>query len=227
MAKSKKVATVPVRRAATRRIGKPGASKGMKFPAEVLSDGEVLRLIAACSRRSSSGIRGRALIAVLWRSGARISEALSLRPADLDAAGGTLNVTCGKGGRQRMAAMDANAFAYVDRWMDRRRALGIRGGPLFSTLKGKAMMSAYARAWLHRVAKRAGIERRVHPHMMRHSFAAGLASEGVPMNVIQLALGHASLAVTSRYLAHVNPVQLVAAVRSRQWPTEPERTTSP
>jgi integrase/recombinase XerD len=62
-----------------------------------------------------------------------------------------------------------------------------------------------------RLARRAGIEKRVHPHGLRHTHAAELALEGQPMNLIQAQLGHSSLATTSRYLAHIAPAELVHA----------------
>ena len=68
-----------------------------------------------------------------------------------------------------------------------------------------------------RLARRAGIEKRVHAHGLRHTHAAELAYEGAPMNLIQAQLGHSSLATTSRYLAHIAPAQLVEVMRARTW----------
>ena len=73
------------------------ANKGRRFPAELLSPEEVLALLRACSSRARTGIRNRALIAVLYRGGLRISEALALRPKDVDQAAGTVTVLHGKG----------------------------------------------------------------------------------------------------------------------------------
>ncbi len=70
---------------------------------------------------------------------------------------------------------------------------------------------------LPRLAKRAGIEKRVHPHALRHSHAAELARERLPVNLIQAQLGHSSLATTSRYLAHIAPEELVEAMQRRLW----------
>ena len=73
------------------------------------------------------------------------------------------------------------------------------------------------RALMPRLARRAGIEKRVHAHGLRHTHAAELALEGQPMNLIQAQLGHSSLATTSRYLAHIAPAQLIEAMRVRAW----------
>jgi site-specific recombinase XerD len=73
------------------------------------------------------------------------------------------------------------------------------------------------RALLPRLAAKAGIEKRVHAHGLRHSHAADLMREGVPVNLIQRQLGHASLAVTSAYLDHIAPEQVVSVIRARGW----------
>jgi site-specific recombinase XerD len=114
--------------------------------------------------------------------------------------------------------LDSGAFAVVERWLDVRAKLGISGrAPIICTLKGKPVASAYVRALMPRLARRAGIEKRVHAHGLRHTHAAELALEGHPMNLIQAQLGHTSLATTSRYLAHIAPAQLIAAMRARTW----------
>ncbi|HJQ83494.1 MAG TPA: tyrosine-type recombinase/integrase [Candidatus Binatia bacterium] len=86
---------------------------------------------------------------------------------------------------------------------------------MFCTLKGGRVATAYVRALMPRLARRAGIEKRVHAHGLRHTHAAELAMEGKPVNLIQAQLGHASLAVTSAYLAHIAPAQLIEAMRTR------------
>jgi site-specific recombinase XerD len=194
------------------------ANRGRRYPAEVLTSEEVRGLIRAASGRAPSGIRNRALLAVMYRAGLRVAEALALFPKDVDAAAGTVRVLHGKGDMARTVALDPEAFALLERWLDRRVQLGHNGrAPLFCTLDGGPLLTGYVRALLPRLARRAGIEKRVHAHGLRHSFAAGLAQEGVPMNVIQAALGHSSLATTSRYLAHVAPQHVIETLKARTW----------
>jgi site-specific recombinase XerD len=194
------------------------ANKGQCYPAEILTADEVRALITACSNRAPTGVRNRALLVLLYRAGCRISEALRLRPKDLDRAAGTVTVLRGKGGTRRTIGLDPGAFAVVERWLDVRTKLGISSRvPIICTLKGKPLASAYVRALMPRLARRARIEKRVHAHGLRHTHAAELALEGHPMNVIQAQLGHTSLATTSRYLAHIAPAQLIAAMRARTW----------
>ena len=181
------------------------ANKGRRLPAELLSGEEVRALLRACSSRAPTGVRNRALIAVLYRGGLRISEALALHAKDVDQAVGTVTVLHGKGDQRRTVGMDPAAFALLERWLDKRRALGLFSGrrPIFCTLEGRAIDSSYVRRLLPRLAARAGIEKRVHAHGLRHAHAAELAAEGLPVNVVQQQLGHGSLATTDRYLRHI------------------------
>ena len=192
------------------------APAGRRYPAEVLPPAEVEALLRACSRRAPTGIRNRALIAVLYRAGLRIGEALALEPKDLDPAAGTVRVLRGKGGQARTVALDAGAFALVDRWQDVRARLGLGARqPLFCTRRGRALHASYVRRLLPRLARRAGIARRVHPHALRHTHAVELAREGLPMPWIQAQLGHANLETTSRYLAHFGAREVIDAIRRR------------
>jgi integrase/recombinase XerD len=198
--------------------GRAAGNRGRRFPPEVLTPEEVRSLIRACSARAPTGIRNRALLAVLARGGLRVSEALALRPKDVDPAAGSLTVLRGKGGRSRVAGLDPGAMALVERWLQVRRALGVGPRrPLFCTLKGGPLQSAYLRELLPRLARKAGVEKRVHPHGLRHTHAAELVAEGVPVNVIQAQLGHASLRTTDVYLRHIAPAQLLDTMRRREW----------
>ena len=194
------------------------ANKGRKLPPEPLSPNEVKALIRACSMRAATGIRNRALIVVLYRAGLRVGEALALFPKDLDAQAGTIRILHGKGDHDRVVGLDTGAWAIVQLWLDRRAALGINGrSPVFCTLKGKAVKSAYIRTLLPRLARKAGIDKRCHPHGLRHTHAFELAGEGTPLHVIQCQLGHASVATTDRYIKHLNPSAVVEAMKSRVW----------
>ena len=194
------------------------AARSRKRPPEVLTPEEVRALIGACSNRAPTGIRNRALIAVLWRCGLRVGEALALDPRDVDLDAGTLRVRHGKGDRSRTVGLDGQAQALIARWLDRRQRLGVNGRRrLFCKLDGGPLEQSYVRHLLRRLAAKAGIERRVHPHGLRHTYSAELAREGVPMNVLRDALGHSSLATTDRYLRDVAPVHVIETMRRREW----------
>ena len=193
-------------------------NKGKRLPPEPLTEVEVRALINSCSKRAATGIRNRALFAVLYRGGLRISEALAIYPKDLDPKNSTVRVLHGKGDKYRVVALDTGAWAILQIWLERRVQLGINGrSRVFCTLRGKSIETAYIRALLPRLAKKAGIEKRVHAHGLRHSHAFELVSEGKSLNIISAQLGHSSLATTERYLRHLNPQAVVDAIRGREW----------
>lgn len=194
------------------------SNKGKKFHAEPLSKEEVIALMDACSRRAPTGKRDRALICLLWRGQLRVSEALSLKPSDFDPAACTLRVLYGKGGKSRVVVIDQQAADVLSAWIAVRAKLGFNGHkPLFCTLKGGRIASAFLREKLPRLAAKAGIVKRVHPHGLRHTGASELVAEGVTLLDIQQQLGHSSAATTDRYLHALNPVARAERLRSRAW----------
>ena len=200
----------------------PPANKGQRYPADVLTAEEIDRLLRAEPGRSSLAIRNRALIATMYRGGLRVSEAVALRPGDIDLDSGRLHVRQGKGDKARVVGLDDGSLAMIGEWVERRRSLGFTGRqPLYCSVKsdggGTPIATSYLRRLLPRLGERAGLDKRVHPHALRHSRAAELAAEGVPVNVIQQALGHSSLATTSTYLAHIAPEQVMAAMQGSGW----------
>ncbi|MDY7095284.1 MAG: tyrosine-type recombinase/integrase [Acidobacteriota bacterium] len=193
-----------------------------KKPIEILTPGEVEQLIDAASRRGAAGLRQRGLIAVLYYGGLRIAEALELRPRDLDLGSGAINVRDGKGGKQRVAALNAAGVAHVALWLEKRRQLGIGPrSPLFCCIsrgkRGKKLWPQQVRTALNRLAERAGIDKRVHPHGLRHSHAHHLLRRGVNVREIQLTLGHSDLNTTASYLSEIAPHERVDKIHSLAW----------
>ena len=189
-----------------------------RFPPEILTNAEVCRLLDACDDGQPTGVRNRALIAILYRGGLRINEALDLFPKDIDHEAGSIRILNGKGGRARTVGIDPAAGAVVDRWLEVRSELGVNGtNPLLCTCTGGRMGDAYIRVLLPRLGRQAGIEKRVHAHGFRHTHAAQLRSEGVDIGIISKQLGHRSIATTARYLDHIAPQQVIEAMRKRVW----------
>jgi site-specific recombinase XerD len=196
-------------------------------PIETLPEEQVITLIKAASGRSPSGVRNRALIAVLYYAGLRIGEALALRVRDVDLERGQVEVLRGKGARQRVAALLPAGVPYVERWLRLRGDLDVGPrAPLFCTISrgrnplvargmapGRPLSRPYAHTTLQRLAARVGIEGRVHPHGLRHSHARLLAERGAMMPDVRDQLGHASLATTSRYLDSFAPEGRVRRLR--------------
>lgn len=156
----------------------------------------------------------RGLIAILWRAGLRISEALALTESDLDPKTGSVLVRVGKGGKRRTVGMDDWAWEHVDRWTDRRVKLPI--GPLFCILagptRGRGWSATAARGELRRLAAEAGVRRRFASHQLRHAHAIEMAHEGIPLPNIQRQLGHAHLGITSIYLQGIDTREIVDTV---------------
>jgi site-specific recombinase XerD len=156
---------------------------------------------------------------VLWRAGLRISEALSLREADVEAGPKTASVRVlhGKGDKARTAYIDHDAVEYLDRWIEARRELELPPtSPLFCTLAGKKVETSYVRHLLPRLARKAGIAKRVHAHGLRHTHAAELRREGKDVGAISKQLGHSSIATTARYLDHIAPEDVARAIAGRR-----------
>jgi site-specific recombinase XerD len=212
-------------RSATIRLGSaPGtapSNAGAKLPGEPLSEAEANALIAAIPSRSVTGMRNRALVTILYRGGLRIAEALVLKASDIDPDRGTVRILRGKGAKARTIGLEPGAMATIQRWLDARKAAGIRGGTLFCTISGvgagQPLSRQYVSMMLKRQAAKAGIDKRVHPHGLRHTLAAELVAEGQPITVIRDQLGHSSLAVTDRYLRNVAPGSVIAAMQKRDW----------
>lgn len=205
------------------RRGVAPAFAGRKLPAEPLNPREVDAILAACGK-GKCGTRNRALLVVMWRSALRVSEALALRPSDVDLDDGSIRVLHGKGDKDRTVGFDQTAGAVLQKWLDMRRTLGLpRNGPIFCTLSGpavgeKAVYTSYVRNLCKRLAEKAGIDKRVHPHGFRHTCARDLRREGMPLEVISAQLGHRHLATTQQYLGRIAPETVVNEMGSREWP---------
>lgn len=197
--------------------------KKATLPIEVLTEDEARRLMDACGARSPTGLRNRALLALLYRAGLRVSEALALRPKDIDLERGIVRVLRGKNGYARTVGIDPAACDVIARWVEVRHRMsrGVReewsNAPLLCTLQGGAVSASYVRVLLPRLGAKAGIAKRVHAHGLRHTMAAELRAEGVDIAVISRQLGHRSITTTARYLDHIMPTAVIDAMRGRGW----------
>jgi site-specific recombinase XerD len=197
-------------------------NKGIKLPGQVLTGEEMHALLAQCSLRAPTGIRDRALLTVIYRAGLRVSEALDLKPSDIDTKRGTVRVNHGKGDKARIVGIGDGALVVLQRWLDVRKELGTakKGAPLFCTLAGGPMSYSATQAMLKRRAAKAGIESRVHLHGLRHTRAAEMRESGQDVVTIQKQLGHAHLSTTYTYLNHISPADVIAAGRADTWTEE-------
>jgi integrase/recombinase XerD len=170
-----------------------------------LSPGETERLIDAARGTAPRALRDRALVELLYGAGLRVSEALSLQKASVDLEQRLVRVV-GKGNKERIVPLGRPATDAVRRYLALGRPhLDRRHRPdLFLNARGGALTRAGAFLVLRRLAERAGLEpERVHPHLLRHSFATHLLEGGADLRSVQEMLGHADLSTTERY-THVS-----------------------
>lgn len=208
----------------------PGHGKGRKpgnwgktYPAEPLTNEEALALIAVIPGDTRAGVRNRALITLLWRTGLRVSEALDLKPHNVDYENRRVTVLKGKGSKRRTVGIDIGALGALQPWLLERAMLGVPSdAPLFCTIQrpgiGNRMTSAYVRAAMHKYGRIAGIPKRVHPHGLRHSLACALIKEGFSLAHVSAQLGHSQMSTTCVYLRGLGADEAFEAVAERSWP---------
>jgi integrase/recombinase XerD len=172
---------------------------------KTLSPGEVEKLIDAATGTTPRALRDRALVELLYGAGLRVSEAVGLERAAIDLEGRLVRCI-GKGSKERIVPIGREAVDSLRRYLARGRPyLDKRHRPeLFLNAKGGALTRAGAFLILRRLAERAGLDpERIHPHLLRHSFATHLLEGGADLRSVQEMLGHADLATTELY-THVS-----------------------
>ena len=172
---------------------------------KTLSPGEVEKLIDAATGTTPRALRDRALVELLYGAGLRVSEAVGLERAAIDLEGRLVRCT-GKGSKERIVPVGREAVESLRRYLSRGRPhLDKRHRPeLFLNAQAGALTRAGAFLILRRLAERAALDpERVHPHLLRHSFATHLLEGGADLRSVQEMLGHADLATTELY-THVS-----------------------
>jgi integrase/recombinase XerD len=174
---------------------------GMRLP-KALPFVEVERLLSEPSRDTAAGLRDRALLELLYGTGARISEAVGLDVDDLAREEGVVRLD-GKGGKQRVVPVGSYARSAVEEYLVRARpelaAAGSGGPALLLNQRGGRLSRQGAWLVLRTAAERAGLSAAVSPHVLRHSFATHLIEGGADVRVVQELLGHASVTTTQIY----------------------------
>lgn len=173
-----------------------------------LSQKEVLELLNAPDSSTPQGQRDRALLELLYASGLRVSELVNLDIDKVNLDANEIRVR-GKGSRERVVLMGKPAAAAILTYISqgRTRLLGRKGTPaLFVNRSGRRLVERRVQKIVEKYSAAAGINRRVYPHMLRHSFATHLLDGGADLRVVQQLLGHADLSTTQIY-THVTKSQ--------------------
>ena len=173
-----------------------------RLPKAIAVD-QVERLLEAASLGDGAvPLRDRALLEVLYGTGARISEAVGLDIDDVDTTAGAVRLH-GKGGKERIVPLGSYAREAVDAWLVRGRpelaAKGTAGPALFVNLRGRRLSRQSAWEVITTAAGRANLSGHVSPHTLRHSFATHLLEGGADVRVVQELLGHAYVTTTQIY----------------------------
>jgi integrase/recombinase XerD len=182
----------------TAQIAAPKA--GYQLPG-VLAEAEVERLLAAPDSSSALGIRDRAMLEVLYASGLRVSELVTLTLGQVNLNSGYLRIS-GKGGKERLVPLGEQAMVSLSKYMQfvRPRWLQDRACvDLFITQRGQAMTRQAFWYLIKRYALQAGIGKALSPHTLRHAFATHLLDHGADLRAVQLLLGHSDLSTTQIY----------------------------
>jgi integrase/recombinase XerD len=172
---------------------------------KALTIAQVESLLAATEGDEPGALRDRALLELLYATGARVSEAVSLNVDDLVGEAGTTDLVrlFGKGSKQRIVPVGSYARAALDAYLVRSRPLlSVRGRAtpaLFLGMRGARLSRQNAWLVIRAAAERAQLDVEVSPHSLRHSFATHLLQGGADVRVVQELLGHASVATTQIY----------------------------
>jgi integrase/recombinase XerC len=165
-----------------------------KLP-QVLDVDEAVQLVEVPTD-APLGQRDRALLELLYSSGLRVSELCALRWHDLDLAEGQVTVL-GKGSKQRMVPVGSHARAALEAW--RAESAAKADAPVFPGRGGKPITPRAVQLRLRQLAQRQGLFKRVHPHLLRHTFASHVLESSGDLRGVQELLGHADLGTTQIY----------------------------
>jgi len=176
------------------------ARQPLRVP-KTLSEAQVEALLAAPDVATALGLRDRTMIELMYASGLRVSELVTLKTVHLSLDEGALRVT-GKGSKERLVPFGAEAHDWVRRYLAEARAAILKGqssDALFVTARGGAMTRQMFWKLIKAHARKAGIDAPLSPHTLRHAFATHLLNHGADLRAVQMLLGHADISTTTIY----------------------------
>lgn len=203
--------------AARRRIDRDPAEvlplpRTERFLPQTINELQVEQLLEAIDVNAPRGARDRAILELLYASGLRVSELVNAKLENLDLDGRFIRVT-GKGNKTRLIPVGTKACTAIQAYLERERPGVVTkrtGSEIFlSARSGRKLTTNRILQIVKEAAKRAGLEANVYPHLLRHSFATHLLSNGADLRIIQEMLGHADISTTQIY-THVDQNRLKA-----------------
>jgi integrase/recombinase XerC len=197
------------------------APKSPRRLPDALSPDEAARLLDA-DAEGVLGARDKAIYELFYSSGLRLSELTGLGPADIDLREGVVRVT-GKGAKERIVPVGSHALDALRVWLETRDAMpSYDAKALFVGRTGKRVSARTIQHRLQQRAQKLGVARRVHPHMLRHSFATHLLESSGDLRAVQEMLGHASISTTQIY-THLD-YQYLARIYDKAHPRAKRKT---
>jgi integrase/recombinase XerD len=181
------------------------APKLWKLLPDVLAEEDVERVLAAPDVTTARGRRDKAMLELLYASGLRVSELVSLRVQSVDLQAGFLRCT-GKGGKERLVPVGSHARAAIEAYLAARPGTEPQA-PLFLSNRKRAMSRINFWKRIRMYGLQCGISKAIYPHILRHSFATHLLTHGADLRVVQEMLGHADISTTQIY-THVDDQRL-------------------
>jgi integrase/recombinase XerD len=172
---------------------------GLRLP-KTLSEAHVEVLLAAPDVETLFGLRDRCLLEVLYATGLRVSELVSLDLQQLDLVSGLVK-TIGKGNKERLVPLGEVAIEWLQRYLGQGRVhilSGVQSDAVFVTQRKGPMTRQMAWYLIDKYARRQGLPK-LSPHTLRHAFATHLVNHGADLRVVQLLLGHADISTTQIY----------------------------
>jgi integrase/recombinase XerD len=158
-------------------------------------------LIESPDRESSLGLRDRAMLEVLYATGLRVSELITLTATQVNRQQGVVRVS-GKGNKERLVPLGEEALDWLEKYLRHARGdiLGNRqSDALFPSRAGRAMSRQAFWQSIKRHARKAGISKPLSPHTLRHAFATHLLNHGADLRAVQMLLGHSDISTTQIY----------------------------
>ena len=175
---------------------------------DLISRDELNRLLKASNADDIKSLRDKAILEMLFSTGLRVSELCSL-PRDMDLGSDEISVR-GKGEKTRVVFLSSSAKQAVKNYLDKRKdmddALFVQYGKAANNASSRRLTSRSVERIVKHCAIKAGISRKVTPHILRHSFATDLLSNGADLRSVQALLGHANIATTQVYTQHLREV---------------------
>ena len=183
-------------------IGLRAAKQALRFP-KTLSEDQVMSLINAPNIETPLGLRDRTMLELMYASGLRVSEIVSLKTVALGLNEGVVRIVNGKGGKERLVPFGGEAGQWLRRYLADARTLLLEGKTSDAVFIGRHTGSVLTRqafwALIKRYALQASIPVALSPHTLRHAFATHLLNHGADLRVVQLLLGHADISTTQIY----------------------------